>query len=220
MIGVPGNLPPRKPVNLCMRRSARFAAANTARDHRSRQLPSACPRPGVPALPSVRQEKVRPRRKRARARSTPIRRVRASGSLADGRASRAPYHEPSSASRAARRHALRFRSRHGVPPRIARHRLVPPRHGRQWVPRAPQAVPLQLKKLHGPERAGVDSDTTSRPRRPAGACGLSAPPGAGPAVTLRRLSSLCETVRLSRNAPALHRVHIRRSQPIAMNLGR
>jgi hypothetical protein len=72
----------------------------------------------------TRHGEARPKRAPAKAPNTLMRQARASESPDDGRASRAPCHGSLSANRAARRRALRSRSKRNVPPRAAPPLLV------------------------------------------------------------------------------------------------
>jgi hypothetical protein len=149
--------PQPRPANSCMRRSERSAAASMGRDHHSRRLRSAYPRRGVRGLLSARREKARPRRRLAKVPNMPMRRGKASGSLAVGRASRAPCRAPSSANPAARHRARRSRSRRDAPPRAAPRPLVPRPPERPRGRRAPRAALPQPRKRLGPERAADDN---------------------------------------------------------------
>jgi hypothetical protein len=105
----------------------------------------------------ARREKARPRRRLAKVPNMPMRRGKASGSLAVGRASRAPCRAPSSANPAARHRARRSRSRRDAPPRAAPRPLVPRPPERPRGRRAPRAALPQPRKRLGPERAADDN---------------------------------------------------------------
>jgi hypothetical protein len=140
---------PLRRASSCARRSIRFAMANTGRDRRSRPSPSASPRRDARALICLRRVRAASRSAPAGAPNTPTKRASTSAKLTAVRASRAPYRGCSSASRAARCRAGRFRAKpRGPPPGAALPRVPPPRAKRR-APRAEPAARPQHAKPRG-----------------------------------------------------------------------
>jgi hypothetical protein len=137
-------------VNLCVRRSTRFVAANMAPDRRSKRSLSAFRKRGARVWRFLRPRGVRPRSARARAPSTPMKPANTSADLADGRVCHARYCARSSANRGAQRHMRRYRDKPAPRPHGAAGRSGPAPRAR---PRGPRVWPVaQLLRKRRRER--------------------------------------------------------------------